>query len=69
MHETSKLSSTVAHLLQQGHTPPNSTTPYGSSIENHESMRLYLYKPPQRLFGNFLPFNCVQGIVIFLVAY
>ena len=44
--------STVICFQQQGHTysnkiiPPNSATLYGPSIQTHESMGPYLFKPP-----------------------
>ena len=43
---------TVTHFFQQGHTysnkaiPPNSATPYGPSIQIHESMGLYHFEQP-----------------------
>ena len=43
-HQVSKPTPTVTHILQQGHTysnkatSPNSATPYGLSMQTHESM-------------------------------
>ena len=46
IYEISKLASTMTHFLRQGYTyvnkamPPNSATPYGSSIQTHESLEI-----------------------------
>ena len=48
------------YSFQQGRTyankatPPNNATPYGPSIQTHESMGPYLFKPPRKCMYLFM---------------